>query len=114
MATSWTDSTVSNSVKVKATHITQLKNAVQTLITNAGKYASDVSIGTINASTSYKISKANLSNLQKAVNSLQSKFSNNCVECQSSKQCKCETQCCNNNNNDCSDNDGDSNCGDME
>ena len=107
MATSWTDATLSTSIKVKATHVTQLKTAVQTLITNAGTFASGVSIGTINASTSYKISKANISNLQKAVNSLQSKFSNNCLTCQSNKQCKCQTQCC-------SDNDGDSNCGDLD
>ena len=92
----WTDSTVSSSVKVKAVHINELKNAVNSLITNANL---TTKIGTID--TSSYILKTNLSNLQKAINSLQSSFSGNCEkECQSnvcSNSCDCDScwnSCC--------------------
>ena len=121
MATSWTDSSLSTSIKVKATHVTELKTAVSALITahnaayklvkntpgnhsDIGQKLTAITLGTVSASTSTKISKANISNLQKAVNSLQADFSNNCYTCQ--KNCRCQAQCCDY-DCDCSDNDGD-------
>ena len=115
MATSWTDSSLSTSIKVKAAHVTELKTAVSTLITahnaayklgtnSVGVKLTAITLGTVSASTSTKISKANISNLQKAVNALQADFSKNCYTCQ--QNCRCEKQCCDYDCN-CSDNDGD-------
>ena len=121
MATSWTDSSLSTSIKVKAAHVTELKTAVNTLITahnaaykkvkaahssytDIGQKLTAITLGTVTATTSTKISKANISNLQKAVNSLQADFSNNCYTCQAN--CRCQAQCCDY-DCDCSDDDGD-------
>lgn len=121
MATSWTDSSLSTSIKVKAAHVTELKTAVSALITahnaaykevkaanssytDIGQKLTAITLGTVTANTSTKISKSNISNLQKAVNALQADFSKNCYTCQ--KNCRCQKQCCDY-DCDCSDNDGD-------
>ena len=104
MAT-WTDTTLDSNVKVKAVHITEFKNAIQTLINNA-KLSSSISIGTI--TTNAKILVSNIAKLQKSINALEGSFSGNCAKtqctskcescqdsctqctCQSDKECKCE------------------------
>lgn len=101
MATSWTDPTLSDQIKIKAVHINELKTAVQNLI-NRANLSSSVKIGTIN--TSAKVLKLNVANLQKSINALQSSFSRNCVRpCQSDKcescqdsctQCSCQSSTC--------------------
>ena len=88
---SWTDSTLSTNVKNKAVHINELKNTIQTLINNAN-LTSSISIGTIN--TTGKILDDNISSLQKAVNALETSFSNNCAKSQCSDKCEtCQDTC---------------------
>jgi len=105
MAT-WTDSTLSNKIKIKAVHVNEVKNAIQSLIDKA-KLSSTVSIGTIN--TSKKVLESNISKLQKSINALETNFSGNCAKtqctskcescqdsctqckCQSDKECKCQS-----------------------
>lgn len=100
MAT-WTDPTLSNSIKVKSVHVNEVKNALQTLINNAN-LSSSISIGTVN--TGGKVLEKNIANLEKAINSLEASFSNNCSKtCQSSKcescqdSCVCQSQSCQSN-----------------
>ena len=88
---SWTDSTLSTNVKNKAVHINELKNTIQTLINNAN-LTSSISIGTI--TTTGKILDDNISSLQKAVNALETSFSNNCAKSQCSDKCEtCQDTC---------------------
>lgn len=91
MATSWTDPTLSDQIKIKAVHINELKTAIQDLIDRAN-LSSSVKIGTIN--TSAKVLKLNVANLQKSINALQSSFSKNCARpCQSDKCESCQDTC---------------------
>lgn len=110
MATSWTDSSLGTSTKVRAVHLTQLKTAIDTLRTNA-KLTSSVASPAVTASTSVKINKVNIKNLQTACNALVAKFSGNCCQancCQT--QCACQScQKCQSCQRDC---DCNCNCGD--
>ena len=90
MATNWTD-TLNTNTKVKAVHVNEVKTAVQTLINNA-KLTSSISIGTI--TTTGKVLVSNISNLEKAVNSLETSFSGNCAKTQCSSKCEsCQDSC---------------------
>ena len=90
----YTDTDLTN-VKIKKVHITELETAIKAVIT-AAKLTSSVSIGTLSYT---KVNAGNVSKLQKAINSLESKFSNNCCEsnkcqtCQSDKCEKCQEAC---------------------
>lgn len=95
----FTDSDLTN-VKVKNRHLTEMQLAIQDLITN-NKIS--VNIGSLNSlapdSESYL-------KLQKAVNILESSFSNNCCQscetytaCQSCQSCQAQCNC----NCDCAD-----------
>lgn len=112
MATSWTDSSLGTSIKARAVHLTQLKTAIDTLRTNTKNTA--VASPSVSASTSVKINKANIKNLQTACNALVAKFSGNCCQancCQT--QCACQScqkcQSCQRNCN-CTCDCGDDNC----
>lgn len=101
MATSWTDSSLGTSIKARAVHLTQLKTAIDTLRTNTKNTA--VASPAVSASTSVKINKANIKNLQTACNALVAKFSGNCCQanccqtqctCQSCQKCQsCQLDC---------------------
>ena len=90
----YTDPTLNNTIKVKKTHVQEIETAVKNMITN--KKVSGVSVGTMDYS---KVENSNIINLQKAINALETKFSNNCCEsdhcqtCQSDKCERCQEAC---------------------
>lgn len=91
----YTDDSLNSNIKVKKVHVSELVDKVNSLI-NTAKLTSSVSVGTMDYS---KVKKVNIANLQKAVNNLESSFSNNCCEsnhcqtCQSSRCQSCQNAC---------------------
>lgn len=86
----YTDGTLNSSVTIKRTHVSELANEVNTIISNA-KLTSAISTGTMDYST---INKNNITNLQKAINALEGSFSNNCCEsnhCQTCQSDRCQS-----------------------
>ena len=100
MAITWTDSTLTTSTTAKLAHTNELVSNVNSLISSTGM-GSQVSKVTIDQQ---KIKAANITAIRNAINSLETKFNNNCCEanfcqtCQTNKSqgthCQaCQTEC---------------------
>ena len=90
----YTDPTLNNTIKIKKAHIQELETSIKNMITN--KKVSGVTVDTMDYS---KVENSNIVNLQKAINALETKFSNNCCEsdhcqtCQSDRCERCQEAC---------------------